>query len=72
MVIQIYSVTQGYTDNVDYKNIGSFRKQFFAYLDTNHPDIEAKITETGLLHGEETEDKLKQALKAFVESVYKV
>ena len=52
MVIQIYAVTQGHTDDVP-------------------PDIEAKITETGLLHGEETEDKLKQALKAFKESVYK-
>lgn len=71
MVIQIYAVTQGYADDVDYKQIDTFRKQFFAYLDTNHPDIEAKITETGLLHGEETEDKLKQALKAFKESVYK-
>ncbi len=71
MVIQIYAVTQGYTDDVDYKQIDAFRKQFFAYLDTNHPDIEAKITETGALHGEETEDKLKQALKAFKESVYK-
>ncbi len=72
MVIQIYAVTQGYTDDVDPKRIDEFRKQFFAYLDTNHPDIEAKITETGLLHGEESEDKLKQALKAFKESVFKV
>lgn len=71
MVIQIYAVTQGHTDDVPPKQIDTFRKQFFAYLDTNHPDIEAKITETGLLHGEETEDKLKQALKAFKESVYK-
>lgn len=70
MVIQIYMTTNGHVDDIDVKNLDDFRKQFFSYLDTNQPDIEATLTETGLM-GEEVEGKLKQALKAFKESVYK-
>jgi len=70
MVIQIYTVTQGYVDEVEVAKLSDFRKQFFSYLDTNQPDIEAGLTEGGKLT-DEIEGKLKQALKAFKESVYK-
>jgi F-type H+-transporting ATPase subunit alpha len=70
MVIQIYAVTQGHLDEIDPKKIDSFRKQFFSYLDTNHPDIEASITQTGQM-SDEIETKLKQALSAFKSSVFK-
>ncbi|HEY9839941.1 MAG TPA: F0F1 ATP synthase subunit alpha [Candidatus Obscuribacterales bacterium] len=70
MVVQIYSVTQGFMDEIDVKKIDTFRKQFFSYLDTNHPDIEASITQSGVM-SDEIEAKLKSALKAFKESVFK-
>ncbi|MBF2054895.1 MAG: F0F1 ATP synthase subunit alpha [Candidatus Sericytochromatia bacterium] len=70
MVIQIFAVTQGYADDIDVKKLDGFRKQFFSYLDTNQPDIEAGLTEGGKLT-DELEAKLRQALKAFKESVYK-
>ncbi|PKL74746.1 MAG: F0F1 ATP synthase subunit alpha [Candidatus Melainabacteria bacterium HGW-Melainabacteria-1] len=70
MVIQIYTVTQGHADDIDVKKVDIFRKQFFSYLDTNHPDIEASITQTGKI-SDEIETKLKSALKAFKESVFK-
>lgn len=70
MVVQIYMVTQGYADDVDVKKLDEYRKQFFAYLDTNHPDIEVSITESGVM-SDEMENKLVQALKTFKESVFK-
>ncbi|MGV3524478.1 MAG: F0F1 ATP synthase subunit alpha [Candidatus Sericytochromatia bacterium] len=70
MVVQIYMVTQGYADDIDVKKLADFRKQFFSYLDTSHPDLEATLTESGQL-SDETENKLKQSLKNFKESVYK-
>lgn len=70
MVIQIYVVTRGHADSIDAKKLQGFRTQLFNYLDASHPDIEANITETGLLSSE-TEEKLKQAVSAFLESVYK-
>ena len=70
MVIQIYAVTQGFVDDIDPKKLDTFRKQFFSYLDTNHPDIEAGVSQTGVM-SDELENKLKSALKAFKESVFK-
>ncbi len=70
MVSQIYLVTQGHVNEIEPKKLDGFRKQFFAYLDTNYPEIEATLTETGLM-SDETESKLLSAIKSFKESVYK-
>lgn len=70
MVIQIYMTTNGWVDDIEVKKLDQFRKDFFTYLDTNHPDIEANLTETGQLP-EDVLAKLKQAVNTFKESVYK-
>ena len=70
MVIQVYTVTQGHADEIDAKKIDTFRKQFFNYLETNYPEVESSITESGQM-SDEIEGKLKQALSSFKSGVFK-
>lgn len=70
MVVQVYTVTQGHADEIDAKKIDTFRKQFFNYLETNYPEIESTITESGQM-SDEIEGKLKQALSSFKSGVFK-
>lgn len=70
MIVQIYMVTSGLVDDIDVKQLLRFRKELLSYLETSHPDIEATISEAGLLT-DETEAKIKKVVGAFKESVFK-
>jgi F-type H+-transporting ATPase subunit alpha len=66
-VVQIYAVTGGYLDDFPVEDAKRFATGFCEYLDTRHPEVFSTIRETGDL-SEETEETLKAALDAFVQS----
>jgi F-type H+-transporting ATPase subunit alpha len=66
-VVQIYAVTNGAMDDFPVEDAKRFAREFCEYLDTRHPEVSSTIRETGDL-SDETEETLKAALDAFVQS----
>lgn len=46
-VCMLYTLVNGFLDDVEVNHIRRFEKEFYAFLDTNHPEILAHIDETG-------------------------
>ena len=63
-VIIIYAVTKRFLLDVPVEDITRFEKEFFAYLDTKHPEIPAAIAEEKVI-SDATEEKLVKALNDF-------
>ncbi|GAA5415849.1 ATP synthase subunit alpha [Paraliobacillus ryukyuensis] len=61
-VMIIYSLVNGYLDDVAVEDITRFEAELFDYLDANHTDILAKIRETGKLAESE---QMNQAIENF-------
>ena len=60
-VVIIYAVTNDYLKDIDVKDIKSFEKALFEYVDNNYPAICSNILQTGAL-SEETEELIKKAV----------
>jgi len=63
----LYAVTSGYLDDVAVDNVISWETGFHRFLDTNHPDLEAKIN-SDMEIKPETEEALKSAILEFKQS----
>ncbi|MCK8828017.1 F0F1 ATP synthase subunit alpha [Natroniella acetigena] len=63
-VIIIYTVTNGYLDDIPVEDITEFEEQFINFVQNSYPEIGQSISETGELE-EETEEKLKAAIEEF-------
>jgi F-type H+-transporting ATPase subunit alpha len=64
----IYCGIHGYLDDVPVAKIQDFEAAFHRFLETQHPDIVRAIEETKDL-SPETEEKLRQAIRQFKETV---
>ncbi len=63
-VIIIYTVVNGYLDDIPVDNIERFEEEFLGYLESNYPETRKSIKEQGKLE-EETEEKLIEVIKEF-------
>ncbi|HQJ07502.1 MAG TPA: F0F1 ATP synthase subunit alpha [Deltaproteobacteria bacterium] len=63
-VAMIYVGTNGYLDEYPVSAIGPFEQQYYAFMETKHPDILKTIKETGKIEAD-TEKKLKDAIAEF-------
>lgn len=65
-VIEIWSATQGYMDDVPTREIQKFSKEFIAFCDKNFPDIKHNL-EKELQISDSTKAELEKAIAAFKE-----
>ena len=63
-IMIIYAATNGYLKDVEVEEIKNFEKEFFDYMDTQHPNVGKTIKTTGKLEGS-TEEDLKEAIQKF-------
>ncbi|MBM7557010.1 F0F1 ATP synthase subunit alpha [Halanaerobacter jeridensis] len=63
-VIIVYTVNNGYLDDIPVNDIERFEAEFLAFMDAEKPEIAESIVETGELT-EETEEKLQAAIQEF-------
>ena len=63
-VMVIYAGTRGYLDQHPVTAVGKWEKEFLAFMDAKHPEVGAKIRETGKL-SDDVESGLKAGLDAF-------
>ncbi|MFW6034632.1 MAG: F0F1 ATP synthase subunit alpha [Halothermotrichaceae bacterium] len=65
-VVMLYTVVNGYLDDIPVDNIERFEREFLKYLENNYPEIEENISKEKEL-SEETEDSLKSAIQELKE-----
>ena len=63
-VIIIYTVNNGYLDDIPVEDINRFEDEFLEFMDAQKPEIGQDIVETEELT-EETEEKLQEAIEEF-------
>ncbi|MDB4941793.1 MAG: synthase alpha chain, partial [Labilithrix sp.] len=63
-VVLIYAGTKGFLDGVEVSKLGEWERQFYAFIDSKHPQIFETIRTKKALD-KDTEDLLKTALKDF-------
>jgi len=63
-VMVIYAGTRGYTDTIALDQMKNWEAGFRRFMETSHPELGRDIAEKKLI-APETEDKLKEAIKAF-------
>ena len=63
-VMILYTVTNGYLDDVPVDDVGSVEESFYRFMDTSHPDVGRAIAAEKAM-GDETEDALKKAVTEF-------
>jgi F-type H+-transporting ATPase subunit alpha len=63
----IYAVVNGYTNDVEPAKVRAFEEAFHRHLESNDPDIAKSIEESGVID-DQTEEKLKKAIKSFKET----
>lgn len=63
-IMIIYAATNHYLADIEVEEIKDFEKEFFDYMDTQHPGIGKTIKSTGKLEGSVEED-LKEAIQKF-------
>ncbi len=66
-VIEIFAGTRGYSDGVALDRMKAWEGALLRYMETSHPDLGKSITDEKRITPE-TEERLKQALDAFVAS----
>ncbi len=64
-VIEIFAGTHGYSDNVSMDKMRQWETSLLRYMETSHPEIGKSISEEKRI-SPETEEKLTQALEAFM------
>ena len=67
-VVSMYAVINGHMDDVETPKVQAWEAAFHQYMETNHPDILAKIVETNDLE-EEAEKGLAEAINQFKKTV---
>ncbi|HEY49222.1 MAG TPA: F0F1 ATP synthase subunit alpha [Dehalococcoidia bacterium] len=67
-VMILYTVNNGYLDDVPVNNISSVEDSFHKYMETNHPDIGKAIAAEKML-SDTTEEALKKAIAEFKQTV---
>jgi F-type H+/Na+-transporting ATPase subunit alpha len=65
----LFAANKGILDEVDSKQIGAFKQEWFSYLSSNVSDIEAKLNKGDKLDDAD-ESKLVEALKKFRDSIF--
>ena len=63
-VMIIYAATNGYLEDIQVPEIKTFEKDYYEFMDTQHPEIGRAIKSSGNLD-EATEEKLKNAILEF-------
>lgn len=63
-VMIIYAAINRYLKDVSIEDIKDFEKEFYEFMDTQHPDVGKSIKTSGKIE-EETEEKLKAAILEF-------
>ena len=66
-VIEIYAGTRGYADAVSLDRMRAWESALLRYMETSYPDLGKSIAEENRITAE-TEERLKQALDAFMAS----
>ena len=66
-VMILYTVINGFLDDIPVDNISRFEEQYLDYLSSNHPEIGESIRDTGELT-DENKEMLDEAVKEFKES----
>jgi F-type H+-transporting ATPase subunit alpha len=69
-VMVIYAGTQGYLDDVPITRVQEFQNAFLQYIDASYANMRQQLASKKELSSE-TENQLKEALKAFKSSVWK-
>jgi F-type H+-transporting ATPase subunit alpha len=64
-VIEIFAGTRGYSDNVSLDKMRQWETSLLRYMDTSHPEVGKSINDEKRITPE-TEEKLTQALEAFM------
>ena len=64
----IYAAISGFMDDVPVANVAEFEAGFHKYMQTNHPDIVAKIAETSDL-GDDIVEQLRKAIDEYKQTV---
>ncbi len=64
----IYAAISGFMDDVPVANVAEFEAGFHKYMQTNHPDIVAKIGETSDL-GDDVVEQLRKAIDEYKQTV---
>jgi F-type H+-transporting ATPase subunit alpha len=67
-VLILYAVTNGYLDDVPVDKVIAWEENFRRFMETNHPELEQKITDDKEIKPE-TEEALKAAIKEFKEQL---
>ena len=67
-VTSMYAVINGHMDDVETEKVQAWEEAFHQFMETNHPDILAKIVETNDLE-EDTEKSLVEAIEQFKKTV---
>jgi F-type H+-transporting ATPase subunit alpha len=67
-VMILYTVTNGYLDDVPVSSISSVEDAFYRFMDTNHPEIGKTIASEKTL-SDATEEALKKAITDFKQTV---
>ena len=62
-VMILYAVNQGYLEDVRIERVKAFEKEFYEFMDSQHPDVGKGIKATGKL--DDIEDTLKAAIMEF-------
>ncbi|HEY9721081.1 MAG TPA: F0F1 ATP synthase subunit alpha [Oscillatoriaceae cyanobacterium] len=70
-VILISMGTTGLVDDIPVKDILRFKAELLAYLKNSHPELERRITETGVLSDEDAA-KVKDAVETFKKTLFVV
>lgn len=65
-VLIIYTVINGYLDDIPVDNIDRFEKEFLNYVHSNYPELSENIEQEGQM-SEEIKDKLIEVIKEFKE-----
>src|SRR5207245_377635 len=63
-VMEIWTVTNGYLDDLPVADVKRFEEQFLTFMDASHPDVGTAIRSSGDL-SEETEASLRAAVEQF-------
>ena len=67
-VVSLYSLSNGFLDDVEVEKVLSFETEFLAFMRSNHSDILSEISNTGEIN-ESAEEKLKEAINEFKTNV---
>jgi len=65
----LFAGNEGFIDNIENKNIASFKSQWFDYLRANLPDLEKRLNDGAGLEDADKE-ALREKLKTFKESAF--